>query len=146
MGIISLFFFFSEGSKGQCNHYKTQIQLYSVLKNLSINFHCASNKFIVCVPFSPPLLAFYSALCCIHLSFHQPTLSTLNTFYHEPLHMLSIILESSPQLFSGMALSNPQDFSLNASSTKRPLWGIRSNPFLLIITAPFASLIICFPM
>lgn len=80
-------------------------------------------------------------LCCRHPGFCQSLTCAKLFLSREPCTCWVFLLESFPQLFSWMGPSDPEDFSLIAISSERPLRRILSNPLLSIglYRAPFVS-------
>lgn len=82
-------------------------------------------------------------LCCTHPGFCQNLTCAKLFLFHEPCICWVFLLESVPQLLSWMGPSDPEDFSLIAISSERPLRRILNNPLLSIglYRAPFVSFI-----
>lgn len=82
-------------------------------------------------------------LCCCHPDFPQSCTHAKLFPSYESCICWGFLLERSPQLFSWMAPSNPEDFSLNTNFSERPPRRILSNPLLPISLYPdtFASFI-----
>lgn len=87
-------------------------------------------------------------LCCRHPGFCQSLTCAKLFLSREPCTCWVFLLESFPQLFSWMGPSDPEDFSLIAISSERPLRRILSNPLLSIglYRAPFVSFFFFFKL